>query len=259
MSHSDPEFLALAALGENTGTQDDAVHLAQCPDCQQEFERLTRLVDLARDGGPVFLEQPPASVWEQIAAATGPAENRGPARTAANGSGRAAAPARPAPARRPARRRRLGRAVAGVAAGLVIGIGGTVAAEQLTRAPASPVVAQVELRPLAQFPQWQHSAGTAVLRDTQAAQQLTVTISAPARNGFYEVWLLGRDGTSMISLGDLNADHAGTFTIPATVDLRFYSRVDISLQPFNGSPVHSASSVVRGSLPAAVTGSSGRE
>ena len=39
----------------------------------------------------------------------------------------------------------------------------------------------------------------------------------------------------MISLGDLNTRAPGTFTLPAGVNLRFYSRVDISLQPFNGS------------------------
>jgi hypothetical protein len=161
---------------------------------------------------------------------------------------------RPAPARRPARRRRLGRAAAGLAAGLVIGIGGTAAVEQLTRPAATQVVAQVELRP---FPQFPHSAGTAVLRDTQSAQQLTVTVTAPAPSGFYEAWLLGADGTSMISLGDLNADHASTFTLPARVNLHFYSRVDISLQPFNGSTQHSGTSVVRGSLPATVTASAG--
>jgi hypothetical protein len=53
----------------------------------------------------------------------------------------------------------------------------------------------------------------------------------------------------MISLGDLNAGNSGTFSLPAGVDLRFYSRIDVSLQPFNGSTLHSSTSVVRGSLP----------
>jgi hypothetical protein len=82
-------------------------------------------------------------------------------------------------------------------------------------------------------------------------------VSAPPRPGFYEVWLLGANGTSMISLGDLNAEHAGTFTLPTGVDLRFYSRVDISLQPFNGSTQHSSTSVVRGSLPTTAAGAAG--
>jgi hypothetical protein len=119
------------------------------------------------------------------------------------------------------------------------------------------VLAEIELRPLAQFPQYQSAAGTAALRKTQAALQLAVSVSAPPRPGFYEVWLLGANGTSMISLGELNAEHAGTFTLPTGVDLRFYSRVDISLQPFNGSTQHSSTSVVRGSLPATAADAAG--
>jgi hypothetical protein len=146
---------------------------------------------------------------------------------------------------------------AGLAAGLIIGTGGTVAVTQLTRPSASQVLAEIELRPLAQFPQYQGAAGTAALRKTQGALQLAVSVSTPPRPGFYEVWLLGANGTSMISLGDLNAEHAGTFTLPTGVDLRFYSRVDISLQPFNGSTQHSSTSVVRGSLPTTAAGAAG--
>jgi Anti-sigma-K factor rskA len=273
VSHTDPEFLALTALGEHAGTAQDAAHLAQCADCQLELERLTRTIELARRDGPVSLEQPPASVWERIAATVG-AEEAGQldaapgnavspeaVRAAANGSGRdvparvpAGVHAGASPGRAGGRRRRLGVAVAGLAAGLIIGIGGTAAVTQLTRPSASQVVAEIELRPLAQFPQWQSAAGTAVLREHQAALQLAVSVTAPSRSGFYEVWLLGQNGTSMISLGDLNAEHAGTFTLPAGVDLRFYSRIDVSLQPFNGSTQHSSTSVVRGSLPATETG-----
>ena len=285
MSHTDPEFLALTALGDEAGTAQDAAHLAQCADCQLELERLTRVVELARRDGPAPLEQPPASVWERIAATVGPEGTRqpdgaaralvpsDPARAAANGSGRrgpVAPPGRGAPASGPTgvrvgnspgrggwRRRRLRLVAAGLAAGLIIGAGGTVAVTQLTRPPASQVLAEIELRPLAQFPQYQSAAGTAALRKTQFALQLAVSVSAPPRPGFYEVWLLGANGTSMISLGDLNAEHAGTFTLPTGVDLRFYSRVDISLQPFNGSTQHSSTSVVRGSLPATAAGAAG--
>jgi hypothetical protein len=37
--------------------------------------------------------------------------------------------------------------------------------------------------------------------------------------------------------------------MPPGVDLANYSRIDVSLQPFNGSTLHSRTSVVRGSLP----------
>jgi Anti-sigma-K factor rskA, C-terminal len=150
-------------------------------------------------------------------------------------------------------RRRLVTALAGLAAGLIIGIGGTAAVIELTRAPAASVVAQIELSPLPQFPQWQGASGTAVMRMSGSQQQMVVTLNAPQRTGFYEVWLLARDGVSMISLGDLSADHTGTFTVPPGTDLQNYSRIDISLQPFNGSTVHVKTSVVRGSLPASAT------
>jgi hypothetical protein len=279
VSHTDPEILALTAFGEQAGTAQDAAHLAQCADCQLELERLSRVVEIGRDHGPVSLEQPPARIWERIAATAGLPEAGQPdgfqsaallpgaAPMSSNGSGRNEAvvsPGRDAPAVGPAdagssadagpgrpgqRRRKLRMAAAGLAAGLIIGIGGTVAVSHLTASPATQVVAEIQLSPLPQFPQWQGATGTAVLRQTQATQLLAVSVSAPRRTGFYEVWLLGRDGTSMISLGDLNTDHTGTFTLPAGVDLRFYSRIDVSLQPFNGSTLHSKVSVLRGPLP----------
>jgi hypothetical protein len=115
-------------------------------------------------------------------------------------------------------------------------------------------VAQIELSPLPAFPQFAGTTGTAVMRSTASQQVMAVTLHAPQRPGFYEVWLLARNGVSMISLGDLNADHTGTFVVPPGTDLRDYSRIDISLQPFNGSTVHTKSSVVRGSLPAVALG-----
>ena len=170
-------------------------------------------------------------------------------------------PVTPAASHRPRRRplpawprRRLASAFAGLAAGLVIGIGGAAGVAQLGQAPPAPVVARIALSPLPQFPQWQGTTGTAVMRSTASQQEVVVTLRAPARPGFYEVWLLARDGVSMISLGDLSAEHTGTFVMPPGVDLRDYSRIDISLQPFNGSTQHSKASVVRGSLPAAALG-----
>ena len=58
----------------------------------------------------------------------------------------------------------------------------------------------------------------------------------------------------MISLGDLNAGHTGTFVVPPGTDLHNYSRIDISLQPFDGSTQHSKISVVRGSSAAGLGG-----
>ena len=281
MSHTDPEILALRALGETAGTAADAEHAASCAHCRAELTRLAEVVRLARDTEPgEALQVPPPQVWDRIAAATGVSatlNGLAPGRPALNGSAAPAEPSAvlgtPVPPASPVtpehsraswlgRRRgawprgRLAGAVAGLAAGLIIGIGGAVGVAQLNQGPrpaAAQVVARIELSPLPQFPQWQGSTGTAVMRATASQQEIVITLRAPARSGFYEVWLLARDGISMISLGDLSADHTGTFTVPPGVDLRDYSRIDISLQPFDGSTQHSKASVVRGSLPAAAT------
>jgi len=261
VSHTDPEILALRALGETAGSAGDAEHAGTCPRCRAELARLTEVVRLARDkGAGERLETPPSQVWDRIAATAGADPVRvpvSPAAAAANGTSAPAVPRiRPRRGLRPGRpRRRLATGLAGLAAGLIIGIAGTAGIVQLTQAPATRVVAQIALSPLPQFPQWQDAAGTAVMRATARQQLMVVTLHAPRQPGFYEVWLLARDGVSMISLGDLNAGHTGTFVIPPGTDLHNYSRIDISLQPFDGSTQHSKSSVVRGSLPAAALGS----
>jgi hypothetical protein len=269
-------ILALRAMGETAGTARDDEHAQTCPHCRHEQARLAEVVDLARQPGAAeLLEPPPPAVWDRIAAAVGTsaappatvmppetaARSNGHHRPAGDSAGEAPMRKAPAGARRRTgvggRRRRLATVAAGLAAGLIIGIGGTAGVIQLTKAPATRVVAQIELSPLPAFPQWQGATGTAVMRATAGQQVMVVTLHAPQRPGFYEVWLLARNGVSMISLGDLNADHTGTFTVPPGVDLRNYSRIDVSLQPFNGSTLHSKSSVVRGSLPAVALGAGG--
>ena len=272
MAHIDPDLLALLALGENADEEASA-HLATCPDCREEVRQFAEVVTAARTGPDIVrLEAPPPGLWARVAAAAGvdavpvpgngmaslPGEDdgalpgSGPAPAgppAPDGRpGREASPGRAAPVRR-WRRRPLASAVAALVAGLIIGAGGALAIHQLAAAPATHVVASIPLRPLPQFPEWRSASGTAVMASGPHGQQLTVSLQAPRKPGFYEVWLLARNGTSMISLGDLGPGHTGRFTMPPGVDLATYSRVDVSLQPFNGSTLHSRTSVVRGSLP----------
>ena len=274
MSHTDPTILALRALGEQAGTPGDDHHLASCPDCQGELTRLAGLVEVARREGSVeLLEPPPPHVWERIVAELGDGATQAPVPAMTFTRDRADDGQRPTPdsrrdaghrpsqpkrryvrSSRAGRRGRLATGLAGLAAGLVIGIAGAAGVAHLTRPSASHVIAQVELRPLPQFPQWHAASGTAVMRSGASQQVIAVTLSAPQRPGFYEVWLLARNGVSMISLGDLDASHTGSFTVPAGTDLGNYSRIDISLQAFDGSTQHSRISVVRGSLPPAATG-----
>jgi hypothetical protein len=267
MSHLDPELAALIALGEDAG---DRQHLADCAECRTQVDRLAAVVTIARDEGALSLAQPPPELWDRIAAAVGlEAGGAEGAQPAAAATDRMAGDptGRPAPDRRPGgpgrasgpgragrsapwwRRRPLAAGLGGALAGLVIGIGGAAGIHQLTRPAPATVVATIPLRPLAQFPQWQGASGTAVMASGPAGRQVTVSLTAPRRPGFYEVWLLARNGVSMISLGDLDAGHAGRFDMPPGVDLANYSRIDISLQPFDGSTLHARTSVVRGSLP----------
>jgi Anti-sigma-K factor rskA len=249
VSHTDPEILALLALGETAGTPHDVEHARTCAPCQDELARLSGLVDLARRADPgERLEQPPPQLWDKIAAAAGGGV------TVVEPPGLPPARATRSGLRAHRRPGRLAGVLAGVAAGLIIGAGATAGIIHLTSTAAPRVVAQVELSPLPQFPQWHGASGTAVMKTASGQQEMAVTLRAPQRPGFYEVWLLARDGVSMISLGDLNASHTGTFTIPPGVDLRNYSRIDVSLQQFDGSTLHAKTSVVRGSLPPAAVG-----
>ena len=263
MQHTDPELLALRALGVEVGGAEDDAHILGCPVCRAELSRLAEVTAIARgDGSPAPLQEPPAGLWDRIAAEVADQPQLPPRQ-----AGRAAAGADAWPGegergpegagrRSGSRRRMRPRLAVAAAAGVVIGAGAAVGATQLASspAPAAQAIAQVSLRPLPQFPQWRGASGTAVLRSSTAKLALDVSLRAPDRSGFYEVWLLGRDGVSMIALGDLPAAHTGTFSIPSGTDLRFYSRIDVSLQPFNGSPVHSKASVVRGSLPVTISG-----
>jgi Anti-sigma-K factor rskA len=279
VAHIDPDALALLALGEDAA-EDVHSHLANCPGCRIELQRLTAVVTAARsDPQPVQLVTPPPGLWARVAAAAGvdPAPEEGPAqatstvsRLAAASSGLAddpvtvpelAQPRRAVPgaaaggppartADRAWRRRPIMTALAGLAAGLILGAGAAVGIGQVTAGPPAHVVASIPLRSLPQFPQWRSASGTAIMAQGPHGRQLTVALQAPRRPGFYEVWLLARNGVSMISLGDLGPGHTGKFTMPPGVDLGNYSRIDVSLQPFNGSTLHSGTSVVRGLLPA---------
>jgi hypothetical protein len=246
--HVDSEILALLALGEKAGTPEDDAHVRGCAHCAGELGRLTEVVAVGRrlgDADP--LEQPPARVWARITAELSTAVEPDPS------SGAAGEQTARQDGRAGHRSRRMSgwrRPVAVALAGLVIGAGAATAGWQLAGRPAGQaVVARIALRPLPQFPRWKDASGTALMERGPAGQLLTVTLRAPSQPGFYEVWLLARDGVSMISLGDLNASHAGQFAMPPGVNLAFYSRIDISLQPFNGSTLHSRTSVVRGSIP----------
>lgn len=64
--HSDPELLALMALGEDIGAVDRS-HVASCSDCTREVAELSQLVGFGRtaESRPELLT-PPQRVWDQM-------------------------------------------------------------------------------------------------------------------------------------------------------------------------------------------------
>jgi hypothetical protein len=202
MTHLDPDLAALIALGEDPGP--DRERLAGCAACQAQVDQLAAVVTVARDDGALSLVQPPPELWDRIAAAAGldaaaPERAGQPAPPADHRAPRLIddAPRAPRRGRRPAapaaswwRRRPLAAGLAGAAAGLIIGVGGAAGIHELTRPAPATVVATIPLRPLAQFPQWQGARGTAVMASGPGGRQVTVSLRAPRKAGFYEVWLL---------------------------------------------------------------------
>ena len=52
----------------------------------------------------------------------------------------------------------------------------------------------------------------------------------------------------MYSLGALDSDMSGSFRVPEDVDLAEFPVVDVSAEPYDGNPGHSAVSISRGTL-----------
>jgi anti-sigma-K factor RskA len=95
------------------------------------------------------------------------------------------------------------------------------------------------------------ATGQAVLRVASPTQR-TVTVEVtglPVEPGvFYEVWLMDPSNAHLVALGVLDAQGKGIYVVPAGLDLAKYSALDVSVQPMNGSPLHSSTSAVRGSI-----------
>ncbi|MFI8233993.1 anti-sigma factor [Streptomyces sp. NPDC085900] len=71
-------------------------------------------------------------------------------------------------------------------------------------------------------------------------------LSVPTTSGYFEVWLMDRSHTKLVSMGVLDPDGKATLPVPKNIDLGEYSVVDVSVQPYNGKPDHSGKSIVRG-------------
>jgi hypothetical protein len=257
MEHTDPDALALIALGDTTATDRERAHLASCAVCSDELDALTRTVQQARAADAAPLVDPAAAVWARIYD-----ELQLSIDLPASASEAAAGPAVPASSsshlapRKPSSRRRarLWAPLAGAALmlGLVAGAGVGIWWQGAQQSPRGIAVAGAELAP---FPDWPDARGSAVVEQSgDGRRQVVVDVDPavdPAAGGgdspLREVWLIRGDGTGLVSIGFLDG-REGRFDIPSGIDLAQYSLVDISAETDDGDPTHSGDSILRGEL-----------
>ncbi|WP_225853878.1 anti-sigma factor [Micromonospora sp. AMSO31t] len=133
------------------------------------------------------------------------------------------------------------------AAAALIGVVGTAAV--LGRgdepAPQPTVLASAPLAAFGSTPK-DASGSARVLGDHQLHVHVANLPSVP---GYYEVWLIDPQTMRMFSLGTLSkASGDEVLPMPANVDLRTYSVVDVSAEQFDDKPAHSGDSLLRGTL-----------
>jgi anti-sigma-K factor RskA len=239
MVHLTSDRLAEAALEDSDLlSSDEVAHLDDCATCRDELARLRRTAGLLRNADPQSLQRPGQHLWARIEADLATEEpDAVPAAVRQDG---------PHPAQRP-RRLRRGLVLLAAAAGLVVGIGGTIVAGRIDGGP--DVVASTSLVALPG-----HSgSGTAELLRHDGVAELRVQVdteTAPDQD-FHELWLINTDGKRMYSIGVLPPSGRETYPIPPQLgeDLAGFTIVDVSLEPYDGDARHSLDSVVRGTLP----------
>jgi Anti-sigma-K factor rskA len=231
---------------------------------------LARLGEIVRSlsADDLTVDEPPAAVWEAIAARTGSPRPSGPPVSGPGGApeGAAASPTlrpveggrhedratapgpdapRPPAATRPLRRP-WGLAAAAAALVLVVAVGAVTFARRDDDGDGS-VVASAELEPLPDEPTGSATPVRADLVDDQGRLQLDLSIGdLPAADGYFEVWLIDTNVEGMVSLGPARAD--GRYAVPSDVDPGQFPIVDVSIEPPDGDPTHSGVSVLRGTL-----------
>jgi hypothetical protein len=243
VSHYDDETLALLAVGESGVTPDAEAHLHGCARCQDEVEALRAVVAAGRGVTPGDQPVAPApAVWDRITD-----------ELSDDASGDVAATTEPVVDlderrdRRDRRTRRLWSLTAAAAVGIVVGAGSMYAVTRTTQTPPGSTATETvaALDPLDD----PTASGKAVLQVSSPTQRtVTVTVKGlPLQPGtFYEVWLMDPSNAHLVALGVLDSKGQGSYVVPTGLDLSRYSAVDVSLQPMNGSPLHSSNSAVRG-------------
>lgn len=263
--HTDPEVLALVALGErDAATAEELDHIARCAICGHEVTELGHLSQVGRTISDHFtLETPSPEVWDRIRTQLGFADDFSsdlvpPARSAAPGGPvQPSTPVSPpvmagpppsepsSPRPRHARRRLMSLALAAVLA-LLVGVAGTLAWQQFK--PLTQTV--LASTPLDALPNWSGTTGEAKLeQDALGRHVLVVTMVTPRPvDGIQQVWLIDRSADKMIPVGQLTAP-VQSYTLSTNLDVSRFPVVDVSVEPSTGFTGHSGNSIVRGTLP----------
>jgi anti-sigma-K factor RskA len=246
-AHVDDDTLALLSLGE-TVASDVSAHVQGCVRCSGRVETLIPVVELARSLQPADLQtmQPPAHVWEAIAAdiemVTTQPETASTARSA---------PTDPTPPARVAATAATTRPVAWLLAAAAVGVlvgasavvGWRAVHDDHSDSPAASVVESTRLQPLPA----ERGSGTAEIHQVSNGRELSVQVHGAApHHAYLEVWLMS-DPQHLVSLGVLDGG-AGSFAVPPGINLNSYKIVDVSVEPYDGNPAHSTDSLVRGTL-----------
>jgi anti-sigma factor RsiW len=234
-----PALLAGESSREQTLTV--AAHLRACPQCQEELVSMVVAIGTLRAAAraeqvPARSARPAPSPLPSFSDSTG-----SPGAPVTETPDWLAGISRRGPAGWGTRRR-----LAVIAAAVVV-IAGAVAAGLGLSASGPPVVNRAALHPL-QAPAG--ASGAVTVTAAPGARQVQVStddLPAPGQGHYYEVWLLDPATLKMMPMGALAPSGRATFGV-ATGLMAGYSAVDISLQANNGNPVHSAVSVLRGTL-----------
>ncbi|WP_147981947.1 anti-sigma factor [Streptomyces sp. MS191] len=240
MKHTDEETLAMMALGEETEPS-ASLHLYECDQCRGEFEALRRVVTTmsTTDDADGDLLTPSEAVWDSIATELHLSVTPDP--SAPHDDAATISSSRPKPLQR---LRRSTVALAACAA-LFGAASGSAITWWVTQTNSSTRQTSADGKRLESLRST--SAGYASLDDRSGSRSLNITVKdLPRTSGYFEVWLMDRTHTKLVSMGVLGPDGHATLPIPDNIDLREYSVVDVSVQPYNGKPDHSGDSIVRG-------------
>ena len=260
--HTNPEVLALVALGEQVATPAEHDHISTCPACSEEVAELARIVDVGRSSTTSdSMSAPSPQVWERIQAelgfdiqssrTDGGTDDRRlngvtTAATVTDLTARRDASGDPAPPRRTSSGRRLIALAVAAALALVAGVAIGVTYERRTNGPRERVIASAELAPL---PEWDGATGRAeVVADGRGGRALIVKMSSPKPvDGKVEVWLMDAQGRPT-SMGTMN-NGVAELVVPPDMSLFDQPNVDISAEPaVDPDPGHNGASILRGRL-----------